>query len=304
MSTRESGTVRPLQHRLRRLTDPTSASHIALTSAATGALALFDPARRGVGGRVALRAGAAVLNGFMTWCDAGRSHPAIGRFGMTAAAVGAGLALSEAGDAIDARLDGFVRRRGVRHPRLILGLGAAALMLGAHALSLRIDAALDRDHDDLLDDDFLDDEPIEIPAAVLELAAALLARTDGFGAPALRAQLAAARAIEYLGEDEASFYPGIGFTMPADLLLAVPAEARFPVIGRYHPFDGRSADVYLSISEGRLASLSITTGDDWDVEEQIAWMEAGGSMQDLSGWPTPGELTFLVETPEGLKPLD
>lgn len=300
MSRRESKTVRTRRW-LRRLTDPSSAQHVVLTSAAVGVLALFDPARRTVGGRVLLRAGAAVVNGFITWCDPGPTRSATERIGTTASAVGAGLALSEAGDAIDARLDSFVRRRGIRRPRLVLALFAAASMLGAHALSRRIDAASGSDEHD---DHFLDDEPIEIPTDVRELATALLARADGYGAPELRAQLAAARAIEYLGEDEASFYPGIVFTMPADLLLAVPSEARFPVIGRYHPFDGRSADVSLTISDGRLASLSITTGEDWDVEEQIAWMAAGGSLQNLPAWPSADELTYFVETPEGLKPLD
>ncbi|WP_435748624.1 hypothetical protein [Microbacterium sp. PMB16] len=300
MSTRESKTVRTRRW-LRRLTDPTSAQHVVLTSAAVGALALVDPARRTVGGRVLLRAGTAVVNGFIAWCDARPTHSVSGRIGMTAASVGAGLALSEAGDAIDARLDGFVRRRGIRHPRLVLALFAAASMVGAHALSRRIDAASASDE---YDDDFVDDdEPIEIPTAVRELVSALLARADGYGAPELRTQLDAARAMEYSGEDEGSFYPGIGFTMPADLPLAVPAEARFPVIGRYHPFDGRSADVYLLISDGRLASLNITTGEDWDVEEQIAWMEDGGSMQDLPGWPSADELTYFVETSAGLKPL-
>lgn len=302
MSTQEPKSPSRMRRWAGRVADPAALPHVIVTSAAAGALSLIDPARRGVGGRLLLRSGSAVVTGFVSWCDVRRSQPLATAIGVTAASVGASLALSEAGEAIDARLHRFVVRRGARRPRLVLAVLGTLLMLLAHLISRRVDEASAL-HDD--DDDWLiDDDPVEIPAPVREIVSALLARSDEYGAAELRAQLDAAQAMEYLGDDETVFFPEIGFAVPDDLRRAVPSEARFPVVGRYHPFDGRSADVFLSISNGRLASLSITTGDDWDIDEKIAWMESDDSLQQLPGWPALDELSFLIETPEGLKPLD
>lgn len=292
-----SGHARTL---LRQVIDPTSVAYAVVTSAAAGVLTLIDPARRSVGGRLLLRVGTASVTGFMTWCEVRRTHVAGGRIGATAAAVGADLALGEANEALDARLHRFVSRRGARRPRLVLALFAATLTAALHMIGRRIDGASDLDEDA----EFFAEEPVAIPEPVRELVSALLAREEGYGARELRAQLDAAQVIEYLGEDEPGFSPGVFFTVPEHLPRAVPAHARFPVIGRYRPLDGRSFDVFLSIAHGRLDNLTITTGDDWDVDDQIAWFEVDDLLQGVSGWPAPEELTFLIETPDGLKPLD
>lgn len=132
---------------LTRFADSTRVEHVLVTSAGVAALSLVDPARRGVGGRVALRAASAALTGFVTWAALRDTPPGISRGGLTAVSVGAGLALSEAGDAIDARMHRFVVQRGARHPRLVIAAAAGAAMLLTQVAGARVDAAGRRDVD-------------------------------------------------------------------------------------------------------------------------------------------------------------
>lgn len=283
-----------------RIIDPARVEHVMLTSVAAGALALADPARRGPGGRLALRSASAALSAFVVWADFRRTR----RPGETASAaalsVGATFGFAEVGDAIDARMQHALVRTGARHPRLVLALGGVCLMAVAQVAAMKMDAASapPRAFDDLEDE-----APIDLPQPVRDIVAALLSHADSWGRTELLDQLAGARAIPYIGEDETAFYPGIGFDVPDDLPRAVPGDARFPIIGRYHPFEGRSADVSLSVWGGKLAHLTIAPGDDWTDEDHEAWGEAGGSVQSLEGWPSPHELTLLVETPSGLRPI-
>lgn len=285
-----------------RLADPERAEHVAVFGLAVGALTLVDPSRCGVGGRFALRAATAAVTGVSVWLSARASDPhklfTPVRWGVTAAAVGAVLAGAEVSEAIDARLQQALRRRGVRHPRVVLALAGATLTV---ALS-RIPDKPVTEHDIPLDDGESASVTVDLPEEVRALVLTLLSATEECGAPALRRQLTSARAVQYIGEEENAFYPGIGFEVPAGLPLAVPGEARFVVIGRYHPFAGRSADVYVSVSEGRLANLTVAPGADWSLEDENAWIDGGGSMQDLTRWPRPDELALLIETDQGLQP--
>jgi hypothetical protein len=285
------------------LGDPTSATHVAVVSVAAALLAFPNPANRGVAGRLGLRVGGAALSGLVAWAalrelqDDFFRRPL--RAGFTAAAVGSALAVAEASDALDARLHRGLVRRGVGHPRLVLALASGATTALSFLPGRKDDASLVPDSEEPEEE-----VTVAVPAEVRALTEALLAASDQWGAQHLRAQLAAAKAIQYIGEAEEAFYPGIGFSVPADLPRAVPHNTRFSVVGRYYPLNGRSADVTLTISDGRIDSLSIGTGDDWTIDEEIAWMDEGGSVQDISQWPAPHELTFFVETEHGLRPLE
>lgn len=288
---------------IRRVLEPARGEHVALVGATLGALALVDPARSGVVGRLALRVAMATVAGFEVWTVGRASDPhnllRPIRWGATAASVGMVLAAAEAGEALDGRLQRRLRRAGVRRPRLAIALLSVGLTIALSRVGVT------RDHH-VSDTDDNGDAPesttVAVPGEVDTLVAAILSATDSFGAPALRAQLQQARAVEYLGADEAAFYPGIGFEVPPGLPRAVPGEARFPVIGRYHPFGGKSADVYVSVVDGRLANLTVAPGSDWSPEDVGAWMDSGGSAQEITGWPHPDELAFLMETDKGLEP--
>lgn len=294
-------TLDALKNSLAPFADPTRLPHVAAMSLASALLAYPNPATQSTSGRLGLRAGAAALSGFVVWTALRDLQSDFFRrplrAGFTAAGVGAALALAEASDAIDARLHQSLVRRGVKRPRLVLA-AASAVFVALSYISPRKD-----DTAEVKAEEFPDADTVPVPSEVRALVNTLLSATDDWGAPQLRAQLEVAEAIAYSGEDEEAIYPGVGFSVPDGLPRAVPGSGNFPIIGRYHPFDGRSADVYLSIQNGRIDALSIGPGDDWSLDEEIEWMDAGGSVQDLPGWPAPDALTLMIETPDGLRPL-
>jgi hypothetical protein len=294
-------TIDALKNALAPFADPTRLPHVAAVSLVSALLAYPNPAAQSTAGRLGLRAGAAALSGFVVWTALRDLQSDFFRrplrAGFTAAGVGAALALAEASDAVDARLHQSLVRRGVKRPRLVLA-AASAVFVALSYISPRKD-----DTAEVKAEEFPDADTVPVPSEVRALVNTLLSATDDWGAPQLRAQLEVAEAIAYSGEDEEAFYPGVGFSVPDGLPRAVPGSGNFPIIGRYHPFDGRSADVYLSTQNGRIDALSIGPGDDWSPEDEIEWMDAGGSVQDLPGWPAPDELTLMVETPDGLRSL-
>lgn len=294
---------------LRRLGDPRSIEHGAATSAATGALALVDPAALGPRGRFTLRLANAGLGAFIVWVSL-RDEPMLreepfARIGLTAGAAGLALAGSELGERADARLQDRLERAGLPIPRIAMALGAAAATAASWWFSMRSAERREiAELEALLEGDVpFEESLVDVPEPVRALVEALLERSEDHGAYELRAQLRLARAVEYLGEGEEGFPPGIGFAIPEGAPLAVPGTASFPVIGRYTAPDGRTFDVVLAIQEGRLASLGVVEAADWTDEQRLAWFEQERSVQELPGWPAPAELEFLVETREGLKPL-
>lgn len=289
-----------------RINDPNSVENGIVFTAATAGLALIDPRTLGVGGRLAYRSALAALTGWVTWTALRTEEdyllPGVAKAGFTAGVVGATLGFAEAGEALDGKLHDALARMGVRKPRLAMAAATAALGVTAWWSGTKLDDLGDGTEIEFDDGDF-EPEYVDVPEEVRVLATALLGATDSFGAAELRAQLDAARAEIYLGEIEDAFYPGIGFTVPKDLPRAVPGDASFPAIGRYHPVDGRSFDVRLHIQEGRIASLDVVTGEDWSEAEIEEWIMTNRSTQEITHWPAPEELTFLIETREGLAPV-
>ncbi|MFT3944207.1 MAG: hypothetical protein QM705_10370 [Ancrocorticia sp.] len=293
-----------------RLNDPNSLENGLVLTAATSALTLVDPRRIGVGGRIAYRGALAGITGWTMWTAVRAEHdllmPFSAKIGVVTSGVGLVLAFTEAGEALDGKLHDALVRAGVRRPRLAMAaasaiLGFAAWWEGRHESQPFVELV----GDDVVDGEgetYAEDETVDLPEDVHALVAALLEKTDAYGAPELREQLTQARALLSNGEIEDAFYPGIGFEVPRELPRAVPGDCAFPVIGRYRPIDGRTFDVRLSTQMGRLSSLYIYTGSDWSDEENFEWDMSGRSLQEIPDWPTPDELEFLIETPNGLIP--
>jgi len=295
---------------LRRLGDARTVEHGAVTSVATGALSLIDPNAVGPRARFALRLANASLGALIVWASL-RDEPQLRqqaglRGGLTAGAAGLTLAAAELGERADARLYERLDRTALPAPRVAMALGAAAATAVSWWFAKR--SADRREIEEL--EHLFDDEPfsfeeslVDVPEPVRALVEALLERSEDHGAYELRAQLKLARAVDYSGEDEEEFYPGIGFAIPEGSPLAVPGNANFPVIGRYTALDDRTFDVTVHVQEGRLANLSVQPAADWTDEQHLAWLEQERDVQELPGWPEPSDLEFLVETREGLEPL-
>ncbi|MGM1030152.1 MAG: hypothetical protein ACQEWM_09870 [Actinomycetota bacterium] len=294
----------PLRAALVDLGDADSVAHGVASTAAVAGLTLIDPRDLRPGSRLLYRAVVAGVTAWTTWAvvrtDAAALSPGA-RLGMVVGAAGATLGVAEAGEALDARMHDRLRAAGVGRPRALLAAAAGALSLTGWWLGRRSSAAEVATVAGGVDE--ATEQLIDVPDDVRAIAERLLAATDGFGAPELRAQLAAGRAAVWEGPEPEAFWPGIGFAVPADAPLAVPGDASFPVIGRYPALDGRSFDVALGVQDGRLAVLSIGEGRDWSDDARIAWMEADRGVHELPGWPSPDALELLIETSEGLRPV-
>lgn len=294
-----------LRSAARELNDPKSVTHGLLANFAPAFLTLIDPSSLRGGRRVAYRLAIGTFAGWSTWValrdDNSLSNEQAS--GIAVGTAGVTIGLAEPLERMDARIHDGLVRRGVKRPRLALAVTSALFGAASMLVDLvwrnRADAAE-------TNTDFAEELSVEstvMTEEVRHLVSLLLSGTDDFGAAALRTQLATARLEGYVGEDENAFYPGIGFVVDDALPRAVPGDANFPVIGRYHPLDGHSFDVYLSIQDGKLASLSIGEGDDWSAEALEDWESSGRSVQEIQGWPTPGELALLIETPQGYQQL-
>jgi hypothetical protein len=267
-----------LRDSLRRLGDPHSTEFGVVSSVAVGALSLIDPSALSPARRAAYRTALAAVTGAMTWAAA-RSE-----FGSVEARVG--TTVGEAGEAVDARMQRGLVRLGVRRPRVVIAATsvafAAATFLADRAWNLHT----------LPDPDALGWEDRLLPDPVRVLTSALLARTDAFGAPELRAQLETARERTFTNErfQSPSF---VQFVVADDAPLAVPGNAAFPVTARFAADDGTLYIVTLAIGDGRLASLEIVEVTD-DGEEPT---------REMGRWPEAHEVTLHVETPRGTVPL-
>lgn len=276
-----------LRDSLRRLGDPHSTEFGVVSSVALGALSLIDPSALSPARRAAYRTALAAVAGAMTWATARSEFGSVeARVGTTVGATGAALGLAEAGEAVDARMQRGLVRLGVRRPRVVMAATsvafAAATFLADRAWSLHT----------LPDADALGWEDRMLPDPVRVLTSALLARTDAFGAPELRAQLETARERTFTNErfQSASF---VQFVVADDAPLAVPGNAAFPVTARFAADDGTLYVVTLAIGDGRLASLEMVEVTD-DGEEPT---------REMGRWPEAHEVTLHVETPRGTVPL-
>jgi hypothetical protein len=257
------------------------------SSIAVGALSLIDPAPLNPAARVVYRAAIAGLTAAMTWAAARTELASTeARVGTTIGATGAAFGLAGAGEAIDARMQRGLLRLGVHRPRLVMAATSAAFA----AATFIADRAVS-EHAAAGDEPLAwEDQPLS--DTVRTLTAALLARTDAFGAPELRTQLEGA--LERAFTDErlrsTSF---VQFVVADDAPLAVPGNAAFPVTARFATDDGTLYVVTLGVAEGRLSSLEI-------VEVREDGEEPSG---EAERWPEAHEVTLHVETSRGTVPL-
>ncbi|GMA34355.1 hypothetical protein [Demequina litorisediminis] len=173
---------------LARLTDPRSPVYGVASAAAVTALALVEPRRLSVGGRLAYRAAIAGVTAWGVWAES-RHAPEylvspLTRAGLTVGAAGLAFGVAEAGEAADARLADALSRRGVPRPRVALAAATGVASLASWWWGSR--------HADAADDPWLEvDDAVEftdVPAETRLLALRLLSATDQWGAAALREQ--------------------------------------------------------------------------------------------------------------------
>ena len=287
-----------------QLNNPNSVTHGALTTLATAGLALVNPKTLTPGKRFLYRSALAGLSGWMTWAVMNPEQegylPAGIRGSSTIAAAGVTMGVADLSEKLDGKLHDGLVRRGVKKPRLVFA--AAALVIGG--LSWWVgrkgsgnDASFGWND---TDDAYEGPETVEMPDQIRDLTEFLLKSTRKFGSKELRQQLKTAKVEYYEGEEE-GFYPGLGFAVEDDVPLAVPGNGTFPVIGRYTALGGKTFDLYLTVVEGKLDTLSVSEGGDWSDDEMGAWYDTGQSTQNLGRWPEPGELELLIETPEGFR---
>lgn len=279
----------PIPSSVRRLTDPRSVEFGVASSLAIGALSLIDPGPLRPAGRVLYRGAIAGLTAAMTWVTARAELSSIeARVGTTIGATGAAFGLVGPAEHLDARMQRGLLRMGVRRPRIVIAATSAAFT----AATFLADRAV-AEHAATTDGaGSFAWEDRALPDPVRALTAALLARTDAFGAPELRAQLDQARERTFLDERfRSSSY--VQFAVPDDAPLAVPGNAAFPVTARFAAGDGTLYVVTLAIGDGRLASLEIVEVAE-DGEEPTG---------EADRWPEADEVTIHVETPQGTVPL-
>lgn len=289
----------PFRSALRALNDPTSITHGVVSSGVVAALTLIDPRRLTVGQRAVYRLANAGLAAWFVGigfrgADPSGAVPPMGRAALVAGTAGATLGFAEAGEAVDARVHDAIARTGARHPRRWLAAGAAVFAVGSWWLSRALETPEDTPE--------VQQVAVDLPEDVRALAAHLLAATDDFGAPELRAQLADAQRLVF-DDSDGEFWPDAQLEVPDELPRAVPAHATFPVAGRFHAFGDLSFDVRLMVVNGALTSVVVDEGADWTPDQRDAWYESGHDLGELGDWPVPGDLELLIESPTGLRAI-
>lgn len=181
----------------------------------------------------------------------------------------------EWGTKTDAKITGWMRRVGIRNPRLWLAAFTAAGAFGAY-LTERQPNPHDEDlvdlpdYDDIADDSLTDD--------VRGVVAKLLGAVDGYQREVLEAQLASARLI--IEDPEWPLTLVVDETLPRTLLgeFTWPVDASFERNGRTH-------HVYLDVADGRLAVLGQYLDDELDAPADVDW-----------SWPSADEITVVPGT--------
>ncbi|WP_181641494.1 hypothetical protein, partial [Nocardioides massiliensis] len=207
------------------LLDPRSTSFQVASSAVMGAWALIDPNRPTRRGQIAYRVGSAAAVGASVWIGARdeKGEP-LGDGLRTALAAGSAvgsLALMRPSERIDARWHGFLRRRGIRHPRVLSAAFTVGMYLATHALERWVEA-------DTGDDDAAIAELIEpLDDRLRALIMAILEQTEDHGSLALRAQLGRVQRVRTPEEREVASWVLLDIDED-DAPLAVPANAVFP----------------------------------------------------------------------------
>jgi hypothetical protein len=274
------------------LTDPDSLP-FALTSAALiGAGTLLDPSRLSVGGRAALRFGTAAFTGVSVMLGLRKTPivPAATAISAAVAAMGSVLALSEATEALDARMQRALVRAGSRRPRLVLAGLASVLSLSVYAAD-RIAAR--RGEPDEVEEGLV---LRPIAPELRSLIDGMLGHTERYAAAALRAQLETVQQQFWSGpQDDIAFVSVAEFTVDETLPRAVPHEFTFPVKARFTTPRGVPVEVALVISGGRLASLVM----DVDLSDpRLDEIDDGDPLQGITEWPSRDDVRYVEDTPD------
>lgn len=283
-------------------------------AAAAGALTLVEPAGL-TGWRRGLHRGAtAAVTGVLTWAivrdDESAQLPPDVATGLAAAALAlAGAPLSEGADS---RMHAGLARVGAPRPRLVMaGLAVASTVVGTLSERATRARAEAHDHDHGLD-------PYDAPWVeravdddVRALVDAILARTEDYGALALRAQLARATTTDLPREEDPEAGLSATFEVPADVPLAVPAQGVFPVRARYPSAEGEPLLASVHVEGGRLGMVlvepvdpdlgGLVGSDVLDGPDGPDGLEGAGFTP--AGWPRPDDVTFWIDTRTGPEPI-
>lgn len=268
---------------------------VAVSALALGALALPEPARLAPGPRHLLRLARAAYVGWYTWGLTRRDalpHVPPQVFG---AAAGAGLTLAGApvDEATDAWVSERLRRAGVGNPRLLMGLAGAGM--GA-LLALDSRARPEDDEELRTPEDFF--ETVEVPPAGRALVEAMAdAAADQEEGALLRQQLDVARASVLAGGVPTT---DIFFEVPEGTTRLVPHAQTWPVRGHFEAGD-LPLRLELQVGDGRLGGLSIMLRDEDLADDDERWEV--DVLDVITGWPAPEQVRWVVETPEGLRPV-
>ncbi|MEJ1155729.1 MULTISPECIES: hypothetical protein [Microbacterium] len=291
-----------LRSALAQLNNSRSVTNGVVSASLMAAMTLIDPRRLTTARRLIYRSTMAAFTAWGVWvvlkADDDSTLTGSARVGVTVGAAGATLGIAEAGEALDARLSDSLVRAGASRPRAILAVGAATISLISWWMGRTQPATVPQGSID----DAAAEQFVAVPDEVRALVSHLLSASSGFGAHELRAQLAVARASVYEGSQLGDFWPGVGFQVPADLPVAVPGDATFPVIGRYRALEGRTFDLYLVVQDGRLGTLAVSEARDWTAEDLESWLDADHGLHELGRWPAVDEIEVMIETPEGYQP--
>jgi hypothetical protein len=276
-----------------RFTDPVSPVFGASSAAAFGALSLIDPSRLSPARRRAYRAGVAATTAWWAGVTTDRERTTLVPANVVAgvASGAAVLALSDASEALDARIVGRLETAGVRHPRRWLAATSVASVLVGYA----VDRAGARTDGQALE---VGEESVRTRALtphVREVVHGILQAADTAEAQVLLGQLAVAQE-SFFDDGVEGFSTTVGFQVPDDVVRVVPHHQTYPIRARYQAPDGTQLELSLQILEGKLSHLAI------DFAEE-AYLEDENAIDDveelLDQWPDPAELGYLREGPDG-----
>lgn len=276
---------------------------VGLAAVAAGALTLVDPAQLSGWRRGLYRGATAAVTGALTWAVA-RDDDELDQLPpeVATAIAAAGLALAGAplAERADAGLRTGLERLGVARPRLVL----AGLAVGGTLAGPLSELVARRYADRLGPDDGAEgfDAPVWEERAVDEdvraLVDAILARTEDYGALALRAQLARATTTDLPREDDPEAGTSATFEVPEDVPLAVPAQGVFPVRARYPSAQGEPMLASVHVEGGRLGMV-ISEPVDPDGDDLADFFDDASPV----AWPRPDDVTFWIDTRTGPEPI-
>ncbi|NKX54691.1 hypothetical protein [Arthrobacter mobilis] len=275
--------------RLRGFLDSDRIEYGLASSAAVGALSLVDPARLSPGRRFLLRAAAAAVTGATFLIPLNKSpvlafEPAA-KAGFTAGMAGLTFGVADLGEAVDGRIQDWLRSRGIRRPRAVMAAAGAAMTFLVFLADRRTRPAVP--------EEIGDQEPrlVELDPAVRELVEGMLGYTQDYGAPVLRAQLAVAKEEAWDGPE--GFSSMVDFAVGQEVPRVVPHNFTFPVRARFTGPSGAPLQAELGIEGGLLRSLLVDVV--LDVEEPEG-PDGADPLEGLASWPAPGDVTYVIET--------